>query len=60
MKLIARVAARVDAIEAARGAGIGWDEIAAQLGAKNSEIARKTYANAKALIGAGKLEPIEQ
>ena len=60
MKLIARVAAHVDAIEAARGAGSGWDEIAARLGAKNSEVARKTYANAKALIEAGKLKPIEQ
>ncbi len=60
MKLIARVAARIDAIEAARGAGSGWDEIAARLGAKNSEVARKTYANAKALIEAGKLKPIEQ
>ncbi len=50
MKLIARVAARVDAIEAARRAGSGWGEIAARLGAKNSEVARKIHANAKALI----------
>lgn len=60
LKLIARVAARIDAIEAARGAGSGWDEIAARLGAKNSEVARKTYANARTLMKEGKLKPLEQ
>ena len=60
LKLIARVAARIDAIEAARGAGIGWDEIAARLGAKNGEVARKTCANVRALIKEGKLKPLEQ
>ncbi len=59
-RLTARVAGHIEAIEAAKKAGMTWGEMAPLFNASSAEAIRKAFARAQRGIEAGRIVPIEQ
>ncbi len=59
-RLTARVARHMDAIMAAKGAGMTWGEVAALFNAPSAEAMRKAFARARGGIETGRIVPIGQ